>query len=158
MTFVSYAVEEPTEPVTPVAEEAVEEPIEEPTGNEYVFQKDESGNLVLDENGNPIVLNTIPENADQIATIVDQLDPNRYIDIYVAWEDERKEIGNTATLIAVLHGYENAVYTLQWQNSEDDVNWTDVEGETGERFAIEITEENCTDYWRVQVIITDVME
>ena len=104
------------------------------------------------------MLNTIPENADQIATIVDQLDPNRYIDIYVAWEDERKEIGNTATLIAVLHGYENAVYTLQWQNSEDDVNWTDVEGETGERFAIEITEENCTDYWRVQVIITDVME
>lgn len=121
------------------------------------FKRDEQGALVLDEAGNPIVLDTVPAGADKITSILDELNPERYIDVYAAWDGDKLQFGDQATLIAVLHGYENTAYTLQWQTSKDEVNWVDVEDAEGERHSLEITEDNYTDYWRVQVLISDVL-
>ena len=122
------------------------------------FLRDEAGNLVLDENGDPIVTQTIPADADMVGSIVDQLNPDRYIEIYAAWEGEHLLIGGEATLIAVLYGYDNVEYTLQWQVSPDDVTWSDVEGATDARYSLTVTDENYDDFWRVQVFITDVTD
>ena len=122
------------------------------------YLRDADGKLVLDENGDPIVKDTVPADAEKLLTLEDQLNPDRYMDVYISWKDGRKEIGNEATLVAVLYGYDNLVYTLQWQNSKDDANWTDVPGATDARLCVVATEENACDFWRVQVIITDVLD
>lgn len=121
------------------------------------WQRDESGNLVLDENGDPIPKDTIPADAEKIDSVIDALNPDRYIDIYAAWEGDTLYFGETATLIAVLYGYDNAVYTLQWQTSPDDVNWTDLENGNESRYTLTVTEDNYDNYWRIQVLISDVL-
>ena len=120
------------------------------------WERDADGNLVLDENGDPIPKDTVPSDANKVATLTDQLDPNRYIDIYASWEDDVLAFGSHATLIAVLYGYDNAVYTLQWQSSADDANWQDIPDATESRYALTVTEDNYLNFWRVQVLITDV--
>ena len=122
------------------------------------FLRDENGALVFDENGKPIVLATIPVNAGYVGSIEDELDPNRHIDIYADWGGDELHYGDAATMIAVLYGYENAEYTVQWQTSPDSVNWTDVPGATDTRYELVVTEENHLDYWRLVVTITDITE
>lgn len=126
-----------------------------PAGQEtpVAYAKDENGNLILDENGNPIVTETVPEGSDKISTLEDELDPNRTIDIYVSWNGQEAAFGNTATLSAVLNGYGNAQCTIQWQTSKDDASWQNVAGGTGSRLNVVVTEENHMDYWRVVVTV-----
>lgn len=121
------------------------------------YVRDENGNLVLDENGDPIVLNTVPEGADKITTIVDELNPDRYVDIYAVWQDETPELNEELTLVSVAYGYEEIEYTYQWQRSADDVNWTDIEGATEARYTFTVTEENYRDFWRVTILITGII-
>ena len=56
---------------------------------------------------------------------------------------------------SVLYGYENLEYTIQWQQSRNYTDWTDVPDSNGPRHSEVITRENYKDYWRVQVKITD---
>ena len=119
---------------------------------------DENGNLVLDENGDPIVKDTIPAEAERILTLEDQLNPDRYIDIYLATPKEELFFGHEASLVAVLYGYDNVVYSLQWQTSSDGENWTDVPGADSSRMTVTVTEENYLNYWQIQVTITDVVD
>ena len=121
------------------------------------YVRDENGELVLDENGNPIVLNTVPEGADKITTIVDELNPDRYVDIYAVWQDETPELNEQLTLVSIAYGYEEIEYTYQWQRSADDINWTDIEGATEARYSFTVTEDNYRDYWRVTILITGVI-
>lgn len=137
-------------PVAIIAEGMAEIPVQ--------FQRDESGALVLDENGNPIPIATIPTNAQKIETLEDKLNPNRTVDIYADWGGGTLYFGDEATLVAVLKGYDNAVYTLQWQQSTDNATWNDIGGENGDRMQVVVTEKNYTNYWRVLVTITDVVE
>lgn len=81
------------------------------------------------------------------------LDAPRSIDVDLTWDTENPQIGDTAHLQATLNGYDALSYTLQWQYSEDDQNWTDAVGETGDRIDITITEENNYFYWRILVYI-----
>ena len=122
------------------------------------FARDENGSLLLDENGKPIVTATVPDGANIVSSLQDALDPNRYIDIYAAWEGDVLYFGTDATLIAVLYGYDNAAYTLQWQTSKDNVNWTDVEGATQDRHSIVVNRENYLDYWRILVTVTEITD
>lgn len=126
--------------------------------NEYLM--DDEGNYILDENGNPIVTGTLPVGAQQVQSIADQLDPNRSLEVYISYPGQENgellDFNMDCTLIAALHGYDNAVYTLQWQESTDGVHWEDIEGETSSRYTFEVTTDNYRDYWRIQVIITDV--
>ncbi len=128
-----------------------------PDGQEtpVAYARDENGNLVLDENGNPIVTETVPAGSDKISTLEDELDPNRTIDIYVSWNGQEPAFGSTATLSAVLNGYGNAQCTIQWQTSKDDASWQNVPGGTGARLNVVVTEENHMDYWRVVVTVAD---
>ena len=122
------------------------------------YVRDEQGNLVLDEQGDPIIKDTVPVEAEKILTIDDLLDPNRSIDVYLAMEQDQLFFGGEATIVAVLHGYDNAVYTLQWQTSVDGENWVDVPGATESRMTVIVTEENYLNYWQIQVTITDVLD
>ena len=87
-----------------------------------------------------------------------ELDPNRGIDIHAEWEGDELHFGDVSTLVAELKGYDNAVYTLQWQTSKDNASWVDVEGATASRYDMIVTEENYLDYWRVVVTVTEVTE
>ena len=128
------------------------EGVEAPTG----YQRDENGTLVLDADGDPIPLNTVPEGGEKLATIVDEMSPDRSIDIYALFEGDYLNMGDKVTLITVLTGYEKLVYTYQWQvqiNGE----WTDIEGATSSAHSFELTEENYTALWRVKIEITDAL-
>ena len=126
---------------------------EKPAG----YVRDESGALVLDKNGDPIPLNTVPEGAELLARIVDELSPDRYIDIYAQFEGDYLNIGDRVTLISVLSGYDVFAYTLQWQVKEGGT-WTDVPGAVGAAHSFTLNAENYQYEWRLQVNITDTLD
>ena len=74
--------------------------------------------------------------------------------IQLSWGDEEAAVGSTAHFTAVLHGYDNVEYTLQWQHSSDSENWENVENATETTYDVVATKENCHDTWRVKVVIT----
>ena len=122
------------------------------------FLRDENGALVLDDEGNPVVTQTVPANAKLINSLEDELDPNRTIDLYYYWNDEKPSMGGEVTFVAVLYGYDNLEYTLQWQESSDNTNWHDVENANETTLRETITRDNYRDFWRVQVVITGVID
>lgn len=122
------------------------------------YLRNEDGELVLDENGDPIPTQTVPTDAVMSNTIVDALNPDRTIDIYYSWNNQKPAIGGDVTFIAVLHGYENLEYTIQWQQSKNGSDWTNVPGSTEARYTETITRDNYKDFWRVQVSITGIEE
>ncbi len=147
-------IEAPTE--VPVAE-ATDAPTaapaaEEPEKPEHVSEPA----AVSTEQPEVITEADLPEEAQKIGTIEDALDPSRYIDIYAVWQDDVLSFGTQAQLIAVLHGYDAVQYTLQWQISADNANWTDIPDATGARCDVTVTEDNYLCWWRVQVLISDV--
>ncbi len=103
-------------------------------------------------------MQTEAEGAVNVCTLEDALDPNRFIDVYAAWENNEPALGNKVIFTAVLNGYENAVYVPQWQQSTDNEIWTDIDGANDLTYEVQITEENIEDYWRVQVIISDIVD
>ena len=183
------AAEEPAEePVeetgTETAEVPVEDTAEQESGLRYTFMRDESGellfdenglpiaivpegmdipvsylmdengNLILDENGDPIVKETLPAGTDKLTSVYDLLDPNRRIDIYVTWNGE-KAFGTSITMTAVLFGYDQVAYRLQWQTSPDDATWQDIDMATDKQYSVVMTQDNYLDYWRVIVIMDE---
>ena len=132
----------------PIVPDGAEKPVS--------YLRDETGALVLVD-GKPVVLATLPAEAGVVTTLQDQLNPERSIDVYAAWEGETLYLDSEATLIAVLHGYDNAVYTLQWQYSPDNATWYDLEGAEEARCTLTVTEENYQYYWRIQATITGVI-
>ena len=61
--------------------------------------------------------------------------------------------GDTVVLTALLTGFDDVDYTLQWFQSADQVNWTAVPDATRPVYRFPITEENAGYAWRVQVTI-----
>ena len=120
------------------------------------YQRNADGTLALDGNGDPIPTFTVPEDATVVMTLEDALDPNRTIDIFASWLNQKPRLGGTVQFDSVLRGYDNAVYTVQWQVSADGEHYTDVEGATGTRYCVEITQDNYECYWRVVVTVLDV--
>ena len=87
------------------------------------------------------------------------LNPDRAISIHIdGWNGEALHVGDEITLVAELTGYDNAVYTIQWQTSKDRETWTDVDGATEARYTMTVTKDNARDLWRVVVVITDLAE
>ena len=60
-------------------------------------------------------------------------------------------IGDEVRFEARVEGY-TVPYTLQWQYSEDGLEWKDIAGETKDFLLVEVTEENAAWQWRVAVI------
>jgi len=128
-----------------------------PEGEEApaTYLRDEEENLVLDGDGNPVVTQTLPADAVITGTIEDEHDPERSVEIYYSWNNAEPSLDEVVTFIAVLHGYEDVDYTIRWQRSSNNKDWTDVANSDGARHYEVITRENCKDFWRVQVEITN---
>jgi SH3-like domain-containing protein len=120
------------------------------------YQRNEDGSLVLDENGNPIPTQTVPADAYKVMTLEDLLNPDRTIDVYASWNNEIPALGGTVTFVGILNGYENLEYTVQWQQSSDNETWHSISGANDLRYSVVITEDNLFDYWRVQVTVTGI--
>ena len=123
-----------------------------PEGEEVpeTYLRDEEENLILDGNGDPL-----PADAVITGTIEDEHDPERSVEIYYSWNNAEPSLDEVVTFIAVLHGYEDVDYTIRWQRSSNNKDWTDVANSDGSRHYEVITRENCKDFWRVQVEITN---
>ena len=79
--------------------------------------------------------------------------PVRSVSITADWGEGELFFGAEATLSAVLKGYDNVAYTLQWQTSKNGEEWADVAGATDESYVMTVTQENYLDFWRVIVTV-----
>ena len=104
-----------------------------------------------------ITENDLPDNARLLGVIQDKLSAERSVSVYASYDGEYVTFGDTVTLYAVLHGYEDTVYTLQWQSSPDNASWADISGAVDASYAVTVTEANYTDYYRVAVTINGVI-
>ena len=91
-------------------------------------------------------------------TLEEKLNPERKVTLSAAWATDSHYYGDTVIVKATLSGYDNAIYTMQWQTSEDGYNWVDVEGEKADTMNLIVTEDNYDNYWRLTVSVTGVKE
>ena len=73
------------------------------------------------------------------------------LSVAISAESDVVELGGDMVLTAVLTGFEDLNYTLQWQFSTDNENWADVDGATGSTLRVQMNEENRDYFWRVSV-------
>lgn len=73
------------------------------------------------------------------------------LSVAISAESDVVELGDDMVLTAVLTGFEDLNYTLQWQFSADNANWADVDGATGSTLRVQMNEENRDYFWRVSV-------
>ena len=99
----------------------------------------------------------VPDDAKLVAVIQDKLNADRSVSVYLAYDGDYVTFGDRVTFYAVLNGYEDTVYTLQWQSSHDNRTWSDISGADKATYAMNVTEENYTDYYRVAVTINGVV-
>ena len=143
------AAEEPVEEVEP---EEAEEPVEE-------AEPEEAEEAEAAEDEEPAVEDEEPAEETEVAADeepVAELDPDREIRIRAQWDGDLS-YGDEVTLVAELTGYENAVYTVQWETSKDNANWTEVEGATELTYTFVLTEDNCQDSWHLAVNVTGII-
>lgn len=87
-----------------------------------------------------------------------EITSERDIDIDITWDVPDPIIGDTAHFKAVLKGYDELQYTMQWQYSPDRKTWYDIPNETKPQMDIVVTEENNTVYWRILVFVEEDQE
>ena len=97
------------------------------------------------------------EAADEDSEQV-ELPADRSVDFEIEWDEEDPTIGSIAHFKAILNGYDQLVYTLQWQYSEDGEAWQNLENETEMNMDQEITMDNYEYFWRVEVNVMDVLQ
>ena len=141
----NLVLDESGEPI-PIVPEGMEIPVR--------YQRNKAGKLVLDENGDPVCIETIGAGSQKVMDIYDLLDPNRSVSMYFYYFGKKSVwLGEPVQMIAVPKGYDNVPYSFQWQYSKDGENWNDCPGETGKTMTVEMTMENCMNWWRVQIIL-----
>ena len=165
-------VEAPAEGETPIADPAEDTPESQEDGPpaEASLTEDtepeEEPPLLLDEAGGQEAPEALPlPEAEQQedggeAAAQDERDAapdGRSVRVAVTWqgESESPSYGDYAVLRAVLQGYEGKDVALQWQTSRDGARWNDIHGANSETLTLQMTEENCRDYWRVLVTTKD---
>ena len=151
--------EEPAEDITEeeTGEEPEEEQGEEPAeeqGEEPDEEKDEEPAEETAEEPAEDMTEEEPEIADEPAE-EEEPESDRSIDVEITWDVPDPVIGDTAHFKAVLTGYEDLEYTMQWQYSADRETWHDIPNETKEDMDVVVTEENNIVYWRILVFIEE---
>lgn len=73
------------------------------------------------------------------------------LSVDISAESDVVELGGDMVLTAILTGFEDLNYTLQWQFSTDNANWANVDGATGSTLRVQMNEENRDYFWRVSV-------
>jgi len=84
-----------------------------------------------------------------------ELPEDRSSSFEVLWDVENPNYGDVAHFVATVEGYEGLNYLIQWQVSQDDVNWEDIEGENGLTMDVVVTRENAEYYWRLVIYVYD---
>lgn len=159
----SPAVEEPAaEPAAevpatevPAAEEPTAEPTEEAPVTETPATEEPSAEPAVSPA--PITEEDLPANARLMAIIQDELNADRSVSVYAAYDGDFLSFGDSVSLIAVLHGYDNVTYSLQWQQSPDNASWSDIPAACGASYSFIINESNYTLFYRVSVTVTGVI-
>ncbi len=131
------AAEESDEPADDTEAAGDAEPTEEPEPAEETEAADETEE------------NTEPEQQSEDEFVLPE---DRSVSFRIYW-DGPAVLGETAHFQATLVGYEGLDYTIQWQSSTDNENWTDIEGENGETMDVLATEEANSLFYRVIVVI-----
>ena len=155
------AEEEPTEEKPteekPAEEEPTEEkPAEEEAAEEKPAEEQPAEEAATEETPEIITEDDLSDNALRINQILDELNANRTIDVYIDFDGEFINLGDPIRLVAVLNGYDNCQFTAQWQVSKDGENYVDVEGQNELVYGFVVDETNCTATWRLSVNITAV--
>lgn len=127
--------------------ETAEEPVEGEEAN--ADKPEEDGELdedfILPEEGE------LPaEDAEPEIPEIPEIDFST-LSVAISAESDVVELGGDMVLTAVLTGFEDLNYTLQWQFSTDNANWADVDGATGSTLRVQMNEENRDYFWRVSV-------
>ena len=73
------------------------------------------------------------------------------LSVAISAESDVVELGGDMVLTAILTGFEDLNYTLQWQFSTDNANWANVDGATDSTLRVQMNEENRDYFWRVSV-------
>ena len=84
--------------------------------------------------------------------------PERDIDVEITWDVTDPVIGDTAHFKAILEGYDELEYSIQWQYSTDKITWNNLPGETAAAMDVVVTEENNLYYWRILVFVEEDQE
>ncbi len=142
-------------------------------GKSFIASEDVKGELVT-----PTVegytfegWNTEPDGSGEAYASGDPIRGNGSVTLYAQWklggdleiiaytdwpEGKIAFPGTVIHLSSELIGFENKVYTLQWQYSPDGVNWTDEPGANEDTYTYVLDEQNANYYWRI--IANDVMD
>mgnify|MGYP004669801263 CR=1 FL=1 len=147
------AVEQASALPTVEAGEATLEPVVEPT-----VEATAEPEITAEPEGTVApTAEAVPDDAKLVAVIQDKLNADRSVSVYLAYDGDYVTFGDRVTFYAVLNGYEDTVYTLQWQSSHDNRTWSDISGADKATYTMNVTEENYTDYYRVAVTINGVV-
>ena len=124
--------------------ETAEEPVEGEEANADKMEEDGEldEDFVLPEEGE------LPE--EDAEPEIPEIDFST-LSVAISAESDVVELGGDMVLTAVLTGFEDLNYTLQWQFSTDNANWADVDGATGSTLRVQMNEENRDYFWRVSV-------
>ena len=158
------AAEETTAaPVAQITEAPAEAPVETPapaaeeTTAAPAAQITEAPAEAPVETPAPITEEELPANARLMAVLQDTLNAQRSVSIYAVYDGEFLSFGDQVTFVALLRGYDNLTYTLQWQWSQDNQIWEDVPGAEQATYSFQVAEDNYQNFWRVGVTITGVI-
>ncbi|MDY3280378.1 MAG: hypothetical protein SOX25_09755 [Eubacteriales bacterium] len=144
--------EAPVETPAPAAEETTAAPVAQPS-DEPAAEPAEAPV----ETPAPITEEELPANARLMAVLQDTLNAQRSVSIYAVYDGEFLSFGDQVTFVALLRGYDNLTYTLQWQWSQDNLIWEDVPGAEQATYSFQVAEDNYQNFWRVGVTITGVI-
>ena len=77
---------------------------------------------------------------------------HREIKVFVQYDGEL-QFGTEVTLVAVLYGYDDVLYELQWESSSDGLTWEAVPGANELAYTMIVSEENYLNSWHVLVTV-----
>ena len=148
-----------TEVVEEVAtEEATEEAIEEVATEEIVEEEVTTEEIATEAVVEEVVIEEvaeeeIPEDAQLVSVIEETVE--RSVCIYASYAGNTVSYGDTIKLYAVLKGYENVNYEMQWQVSSDNSSWQNISGANGSSYSLTVTEDNADNYYRIAVTVAE---
>lgn len=122
---------------------------------EETAETDEEGNAADPSETTEEITEATDEPEDEAAFTLPE---NRSIRIDITWDTDHPQIGDTAHFGSVITGYEDYSYTLQWQISRDEENWTDYIGATNPQLDVVLTEELNGTFFRLVIYVESEQE